>query len=253
MYGKNPVRKIVPEDEPWSLSVNEMFTSIQGEGPSAGQGAVFVRLQGCNLRCYWCDTEFEKEAYHFTHVDDVVTSIRELAHLHELKAKRVVFTGGEPFRWVLRPIIVELLALGWLVEVETNGTLPTRLGGVALHQDLTIICSPKTVQVDVNMHGAKAWKYIIGDSVHPEDGLPTYSTQQQGQLCHIQRPLNEAPVYVQPMDVLHATLTAQEKGYGVNCQRRLVNNSECMDNAAASAMQHGHILSIQLHKIAGLP
>lgn len=37
------------------LRVSEVFgPTFQGEGPSAGRPAVFVRLGGCNLNCSWC-------------------------------------------------------------------------------------------------------------------------------------------------------------------------------------------------------
>lgn len=39
------------EDE---LVVSELFYSLQGEGSTAGTPAVFLRLQGCNLRCGFC-------------------------------------------------------------------------------------------------------------------------------------------------------------------------------------------------------
>ena len=38
--------------------VVEKFLSIDGEGPTAGELATFIRFQGCNLRCSWCDTTY---------------------------------------------------------------------------------------------------------------------------------------------------------------------------------------------------
>ena len=41
------------------LRVNNIFYSLQGEGRNTGRAAVFIRFAGCNLRCSFCDTEFE--------------------------------------------------------------------------------------------------------------------------------------------------------------------------------------------------
>lgn len=37
------------------------FISINGEGQRAGELAVFIRFQGCNLRCSYCDTAWAYE------------------------------------------------------------------------------------------------------------------------------------------------------------------------------------------------
>ena len=45
--------------DPLTLVVAEVFgPTVQGEGPSAGRRASFIRLGGCNLHCDWCDTKF---------------------------------------------------------------------------------------------------------------------------------------------------------------------------------------------------
>ncbi|MCY4352360.1 MAG: hypothetical protein OXC45_04540, partial [Gemmatimonadetes bacterium] len=41
------------------LQINEIFYSIEGEGLRVGQPTTFVRLARCNLRCFFCDTEFD--------------------------------------------------------------------------------------------------------------------------------------------------------------------------------------------------
>jgi 7-carboxy-7-deazaguanine synthase len=45
--------KLPPVPDPAAvLTVNEVFgPTFQGEGPLAGQRAMFVRLSGCSLRC----------------------------------------------------------------------------------------------------------------------------------------------------------------------------------------------------------
>ena len=43
-----------------AFRVNEIFISINGEGPLTGEAAIFLRLSGCNLRCAYCDTQYAR-------------------------------------------------------------------------------------------------------------------------------------------------------------------------------------------------
>ncbi|MFW8587831.1 hypothetical protein ACOJBM_31955 [Rhizobium beringeri] len=51
MKGKNKLRRQELTDgrELW---IQEVFYTLQGEGPFSGQPSVFVRTCGCNLKCF---------------------------------------------------------------------------------------------------------------------------------------------------------------------------------------------------------
>jgi hypothetical protein len=91
--GDNPIR---PQDlgDGQRLWIQEVFYTLQGEGCCAGQPAVFVRLGGCNLGCFWCDTEFESSSDQPT-LDQLVERVGQL---RPAVCDLVVLTGGEPFR-----------------------------------------------------------------------------------------------------------------------------------------------------------
>ena len=121
----------------------EIFHTIQGEGPSAGCPAVFVRSSRCNLHCVWCDTDHtwnfegtpwphEKDAvpgYVKHRKSDVTIEIdpAEAARLIlAFGCARVVITGGEPllqeagFLEMIGHIREEMPDC--VFEVETNAT-----------------------------------------------------------------------------------------------------------------------------------
>jgi organic radical activating enzyme len=108
------------------LEVSEIFVSIQGEGASAGQPCVFLRLAGCNLRCGWCDTKYTWDFTTYDRGREVTTqSVEAVARrLEGCGSRRLVVTGGEPLlqQSALGALLAELDST-WLVEVETNGTV----------------------------------------------------------------------------------------------------------------------------------
>ncbi len=100
------------------LLVNEIFHSIQGEGPHAGWPCAFVRLTGCNLRCTYCDTRYAYDQGSEMELE------RVLAWVASLQCRRVQVTGGEPLLQAETPLLVrKLLDMGKVVLVETNGSL----------------------------------------------------------------------------------------------------------------------------------
>ena len=125
------------------MRVAEVFISVQGEGPSVGRPALFLRLAGCNLSCSWCDTKYAWFGGEELGVDLVAE--RVLGMLRRFRGvSLLVVTGGEPL--LQSEELVELLSrlrreLPYLeVEVETNGTVDPR--EVLTYVDRLIV-SPK--------------------------------------------------------------------------------------------------------------
>jgi 7-carboxy-7-deazaguanine synthase len=104
-----------PEREK-SLSVNEIYYSIQGESTWAGRPCVFVRLAFCDLRCSYCDTEYafyEGKKQTLKEIVDTIATFR---------CPLVEITGGEP---LLQKNVLALMSIladgGSTVLLETSG------------------------------------------------------------------------------------------------------------------------------------
>ncbi len=102
--------------------VNQIFYSIQGEGPYVGTPVVFCRFAGCNLNCGYCDTDHNEVNMVFDTPGELKQAIRA-ADTHDVD--KVVFTGGEP----LLQLAGDLLNLFFdfnFVGIETNGTISSK-------------------------------------------------------------------------------------------------------------------------------
>lgn len=142
-------------------SVKEIFYTLQGEGAHAGRPAVFCRFAGCNLwtgreedrakaQCTFCDTDFVGTdgdgGGKFATAGDLAAAIR--AHwAGDTDEGFVVLTGGEPMLQVDQDLIDALHARGFVIAIETNGTIP-------VPEDIDWICvSPKAGTAVVQLSG----------------------------------------------------------------------------------------------------
>jgi 7-carboxy-7-deazaguanine synthase len=229
MRGKNPTR---PQDfgTGQELWVQEVFYTLQGEGPFSGQPSVFVRLAGCNLKCYWCDTDFESSTWK----PSLGALLEQITAIRPAHCRLIVLTGGEPFRQNIKPLIEALLAQDLRVQIETNGTLWVELPE---NPNLFIVCSPKTPALHPRMlPRITSYKYVLAaDCADPLDGLPTTSTQTPGATAHIARPLAGSDVYIMPLDEFSEDRNKENRRY-------------CVDIAKS----FGYKLTLQMHKILGI-
>jgi 7-carboxy-7-deazaguanine synthase len=123
--------------------VKEIFYTLQGEGMNAGRPAVFCRFAGCNLWsgreedragavCKFCDTDFVgvdgTQGGKYASAGALADAIEREWPARENARKFAVLTGGEPALQVDAAFIDALHAHGFLVAIETNGTLDLPVG-----------------------------------------------------------------------------------------------------------------------------
>ena len=220
MFGKNPIRGPV-QDDGKVLQVQEIFHTIQGEGPFVGMPAIFVRLGGCNLACEFCDTEFE--SFHPLLLDQIM---QEIAILQDgVKTNLIVLTGGEPMRQNIQPFCQLLIERGFAVQIETNGTIFRNLP-----EEVSIVCSPKTSKFGYSkirpdlLEKLTAIKFVVSKT------LLNYS-----QVADVGQSEFNIPVYVQPMDECDEGKNKQNTEYAIELVQK-----------------YGYRLSLQTHKFINI-
>jgi 7-carboxy-7-deazaguanine synthase len=224
MFGKNKILKAQNHDG-LNLDVQEIFPTLQGEGPFVGYPSVFIRLGGCNLACAFCDTEFE--SYKNISLKNIIEEVLNLAKNSsgEIVRKLIVITGGEPLRQPIERLCEELIKLGFDVQIETNGTIYRELP-----KEVKIICSPKTsngkyhqIRPDLLLR-VDAFKFIISEN-----------QKEYLDVAEVGQAEFKIPIYIQPMDEYDDVKNQRNLEYVVNL-----------------AQENGYILSLQTHKIIGL-
>jgi 7-carboxy-7-deazaguanine synthase len=99
-----------------TLTINEIYHSIQGESTWAGEPCVFVRLTFCDLRCTYCDTEYAFYEGRKQTLKEIVDAVAAL------QCPLVEITGGEPLlQKNVLPLMTMLADAGHAVLLETSG------------------------------------------------------------------------------------------------------------------------------------
>ncbi len=119
------------------LDIQEVFSSILGEGLFVGEKQIFIRFSRCNLHpgCSYCDTKIKPLNNTFSlnpakNKTEVQNSINQLIQLIKNLEKiygphhSVSLTGGEPLLYIdyLNLIIPQIKKIGLKIYIETNGT-----------------------------------------------------------------------------------------------------------------------------------
>ncbi|MBI1758174.1 MAG: 7-carboxy-7-deazaguanine synthase QueE [Actinobacteria bacterium] len=226
---------LAPED----LLVAETFgPTVQGEGPSSGQRALFIRLMRCNLICPACDTPYTWDATRF----DLTAQARPIAAAQLLwwalgqDAELVVITGGEPLMQQRRlvPLLAGLVQAGRRIEVETNGTISPTPRLLELVAQFNV--SPKLAGFGAGMSASRRIK---------PDALATFAASGRAifkfvlrtpaeldEVADLARSYDLAPVWVMPEGATAAAIT------------------ERLRVLADPVIAHGFHLTTRLHVLA---
>ncbi len=222
-----PPEKLARESGPY-LDVQDVFHTIQGEGPYSGHRALFIRLAGCNLQCVTCDTDYTSRRE--------TRSARAVALQFRRGNGLVVITGGEPFRQNITWLCELLLERGAKIQIESNGTYPP---SPRLDKRVEVVCSPKTGSVNKKLLPyIVAYKYVIPPylashtkkTISDNDGLPLRMLESDPPIA---RPHDtRIPVYITPE--AHPTMGHVDPS--------------TIDNIIDGAKEFGYIAQCQLHK-----
>lgn len=275
MFGRNEIvsptyfKNLAPNE----LMVTTCFSSLQGEGPHAGEPAVFVRFSKCNRACIFCDTWFDSgDTLTFDQVlDKIHAAIDKEVQAHALikhmymQNLLVVISGGEPMLQKNLTAFLEFLhAHGFRTQIESNGDFLR-----PLPESTTLVVSPKA-NLNTGRYGdlrpdvfarANAIKFVVSadpNNIHHE--IPAYAQEFRKQK-------GPRSVFVSPMNVY--TREPAKVGNNATIEMRsevderisfwtegLIDHTQAQENheyAALLTMRYGYTLQMQMHLFSSLP
>ena len=290
MFGTNEIigKKYFKDAPADSLFVTSMFFTLQGEGPYAGQPALFIRLAKCNLDCSFCDTYFD---------DGDWLTFDQLEHkmhdaINEFWSKQnkstpawinagtnnypgvvLVMTGGEPLlQENISAFMSRQLPRFKAVQVESNGIPVTDVP-----PGVTLVCSPKCMEKNgvatkylapskTILDRADCLKFVMSADVEsPYNSIPDWAHAWKRANPHKE-------IYCSPMNVYNSfpqriKLLRAEKGTITMAERSTVDevisfwepglldltaNQANHEYTGRYCVEHGFKLNLQMHLYASL-
>jgi 7-carboxy-7-deazaguanine synthase len=128
-----------------TLTINEIYQSIQGESTWAGSPCVFVRLTFCDLRCNYCDTEYAFYEGNKRSLGEILDTVATY------QCPLVEITGGEPLlQKNVLPLMSMLCDSGYAVLLETSGAHDISKVDPRVHRIMDLK-TPGSGEVDKNL------------------------------------------------------------------------------------------------------
>lgn len=230
----------------------EVFSSLQGEGPYAGERQIFVRFGGCNLCCDYCDEPGSialSSGEHWT-LPRLVEAIEALECVRSHSA--LSWTGGEPLLHALflREAMEWARRRGFLNYLETNGTLTSAFKQVEGLVDVVAmdVKLPSATGVDTwEAHeqfagalGGRAFiKIVLTES--------TNNTEWERVLRLVKKAPRKTALYLQP-----ATQVDSTRAPGLRVRPIAEHRARAFLDAALADGIDAH-LSPQQHPVWGMP
>ncbi len=127
------------------IDISEIFLSIQGEGLYTGEPTIFVRFQGCDLGCTYCDSKYtwkpnkESSSSRFT-TKEIIEELLTYDKIGNTNVNWLCITGGEPLQQYNG--FLELVAgirKTYKIEVETSGLIPLPTGYIFTDVDSWVV------------------------------------------------------------------------------------------------------------------
>lgn len=118
------------------LDVVSVKETVHGEMPYIGTPCLLVRFGRCNLKCKYCDTDFD--TYTSWRLEDLAKVI------NESKLHHVLITGGEPLIQPHIEALLKAIRLDKRITIETNGS-------ILVTDVVTYIAGNITYSIDVKL------------------------------------------------------------------------------------------------------